>query len=180
MFHFLVDNPDYPQVVISICSMLISVVAVLISLFTAISQIRFNKNSLSPFCHITFETVKLTSCIMLQNAGTGVMIAEDILYQSRGKCASEISDIINNFNCNTFLQWNYSKSCIAAGEKVKLVEIAVNNKEQLMALLNILETITVSVSYTDAYKRKKTSKLSLFEVSSTLKGAINAKSTIIV
>ena len=178
MFNFLLNNTDYAQAIISICSIIVSIIAVIISTFTAISQIRFNKKSFFPFCQISFETIELTSTISLRNSGLGVMIVNDVFYETNNDKKREISDILKKSNYKKFLEWNYSDCGIAAGESVKLVEIVFNDYTQLKETVKLLESVTVSVFYTDIYKRSHDKRLSLYDTCKVLEKAISAKYTI--
>lgn len=106
------------------------------------------------------------------------MIIDDVLYETKDSKKRDISDILKKSNYKKFMAWNYSDSGIAAGEKVELVKIVFNDHAQLKQTVKLLETVTVSVFYTDIYKRRHNRRLSLYDDCKVLEKAIRAKSTI--
>ncbi|NBH24211.1 hypothetical protein D3Z60_00025 [Lachnospiraceae bacterium] len=81
MIQFLNNNSDLCIIITSIGTVIISTLAFLVSIYVAISQNRFNKNSVRPICDISCIDYTNHIRIELINNGLGVMIIEKVQFK---------------------------------------------------------------------------------------------------
>lgn len=183
MVRFLLNNVNLAEVIISFCSMLLSVVAISISIFTIKAQIRHNINSVSPFCQIEFETINKKSVLWLRNSGMGIMIIQSITYSIPKKNIlnkTEISDILCRQRFDKYLEWNYCGDGISAGESRELFEIEYVDYAQLNQTIDYMADIVVDIAYMDIYKNKKQKSFHLGTICEVLKKAQNEKQRVFI
>lgn len=82
MISWLVNNPELCNAITSIATVVISVIAILISIATYQMQNKFNKNSVKPLFRFEFEDLPNRIAVKIRNYGLGVGIIKDAIFTS--------------------------------------------------------------------------------------------------
>lgn len=153
MVDFVNQNNDFLMVIISTCSILMSGIAIFISIYTTITQNKFNRNSVKPFADIKTIILETKLTMELYNCGLGVMLIENIEYHNNREGFLKISDIFS-FPCKTYAEWEYDDSSLAAGDKVKLLEVSFDKQTDMDKAVCALDDLVVVVNFYDMYNVK--------------------------
>lgn len=174
MFQVLSDNNDLCMAITSIGTAIISILAFLVSIYVAISQNRFNKNSVKPICNISYIDYANHIRIELVNNGLGVMTIKKVQIKDvTNRVEKSIVDFLpSNIHLSHYMRETAGRSLIQGG-KVVLLDLKSDNSIDIERLRNILSKLTVIVYFTDIYNKKFIQKRDLQEIYSTMCRRIN-------
>ena len=162
MTTLIVENKDLLTIIIAFCSLLTSLLAIVLSVASVFLQQKFNKNSIQPFCDVQFETRINQSTLKISNNGLGVMIINKIYYNNTFENKNqELTDIFSDVAFKTFCEWNYDGSSITANGEKNLYEATFNNVAELDKAIELLKSIEVCIEYSDFYGKKTLKKFPL-------------------
>lgn len=168
----IVQPISWVDVAISVCSLVISAAAVVISLTTYWSQKEHNKNSVRPILNITFGDYENDLYIRVDNNGVGPAIVAGVTCTccqfSEPKSADSLiglmpyqavmpgihGDISVDMTSFTDFVENIAGRTIAPGDGITLLRIKGPTRLQLWAFRNFLRDCCVEVQYTDIYDSK--------------------------
>ena len=163
---------NWLDVVISACSLIISVVAVVISVNTYHSQKEYNSNSVRPILDIIFGDYENNLHVSIDNHGVGPAIVNDVI------CTRKKGDRIENEKClvdliptqmdiktghgireidlgvlTDFVE-DIRGRAIPPGGRVVLLQKKDPDEDQLYALRCVLKDCSLEIDYTDIYGEK--------------------------
>ena len=168
MIKFLIENNNLCLTITSICTVIVSILAFGVSSYVAISQNRFNKNSVRPIGDI--NCLDYSNCIKVEliNNGLGVMIIKNIHYKSTsGKIETSITNIIpDDIRLSHFIRETSGRTLIP-GNKLVLLEFRSENFIEIDKLRSILSKYTVIINFTDIYNKKFIKERNLFDLYAT-------------
>lgn len=163
---------NWIDVITSACSLLISVIAVIISINTYRSQKEHNKNSVRPILNIvlgdyeddlyvrvdnngvgpaTISSIECT-CSYFENSMNANSLVELIPYEA--SVQGERGGSIANMHSFTDFVEDITGRTIPPGGHITLLQIKEPKKGQLLALRNLLCKCFVIIKYTDIYNSK--------------------------
>lgn len=168
MFQFLIDNNDLCMAITSIGTVIISVLAFLVSIYVAISQNHFNKNSIKPICNISCIDYTNHIRVELINNGLGVMIIKKLQIKEAADRSetSIIGFLPKNIQLSHYIRETSGRSLVQGG-KIVLLDLKSESSVDIERLRNILSQLTVIVHFTDIYNKKFIQKRNLHEIYST-------------
>lgn len=157
---------------IAICTIVLSVVAIVISIITFRSQKEHNKNSVRPILNIVFGDYEDDIYVRIDNNGVGPAIIKKI------ECSycTEVSKVTENSLVDLISHWksaqenadylsetldyftdfveNIKDRAIAPGHKIVLLQLTDPAYGQRIELRRFLKEVNVKISYTDIYNSK--------------------------
>lgn len=136
--------------VISIC---ISVIAMIITLYSVKRQIEYNKLTICPYCNLYHDIVDKKVIIALENAGNGPMLISEngITYNCGCKQERYLVSCIKKEITAWISEYNISGMVIPCGSKYTIFEAIFDSIEDLQNYMSETKGITLNVQYTDAY-----------------------------
>lgn len=167
ILEFLVTNTNLCTALTSIFTVLLSGIAILISILNLRSLQQFNKRSVKPF--LSFDLVDLPNriAIKLRNDGIGVAILHSSQFTNctGGNNSETLLSAIEALDAKQIFsnpsrwkryQQSYSQLAIAPNQEKFLIEIELNknqNCEELEDLRCILKQISTTITYKDIYNQ---------------------------
>lgn len=168
----IVQPINWIDIIISVSSLFLSVVAVIISVITYRSQKEHNKNSVRPILNIVLGDYEDDLYVRVDNCGVGPAII------SGTKCTCSYFDEVKSSNClvelmpheavvqgksrsSTVNMHSFSDfveditgRTISPGNSITLLQIETLKKDQIFAFRNFLKDCCVEIEYTDIYNSK--------------------------
>ena len=166
------------QIVISVCSLVTSIVAIIIAIITYKSQVRHNKNSVKPILNIVVGDYEDDLYVKIVNNGVGPALINKTLcvnkrYKQEDFCLIQNSRLIQDpclvhliphsvkfrdsfvvlSHFTDFVE-NIEGRTIPPGDSITLLELS-GKREKYNALRAILKDVTVTVHYSDVYNDKQ-------------------------
>lgn len=166
MFNWLVNNTEACQAITSIATVIISIVAIVVSVTTYCMQRKLQIENIKPL--ISFELIDLPDriAIKLRNDGLGVGKIKEAIFA--GKCGgrwNNLIDAIEGIGSTDAIKereiWkryleSYKDLAIAPNRERILIEIKLfNNIELLDDIRDILKQIETKIIYTDIYDNEQ-------------------------
>ncbi len=169
MIQFLNNNSDLCITITSIGTVIISTLAFLVSIYVAISQNRFNKNSVRPICDISCIDYTNHIRIELINNGLGIMIIKKVQFKDIDDRTenSIINFLPENIRLSHYIRETSGRTLIQGG-KIVLLDLKSDNYVNIEELRNILSKLTVIVQFTNVYNKKFVKKRNLHEIYATV------------
>ena len=168
----IVQPVSWIDVIISACTLFISVVAVIISINTYRSQKEHNKNSVRPILNIVLGDYEDDLYVRIDNNGVGPAIVSGIhctcSYFDDLLSANSLVELIpykatvkgegsgRTADMHTFTDFveDITGRTIPPGGHITLLRIAEPKEAQLLAFRNLLSKCRVEIKYTDIYNSK--------------------------
>lgn len=168
MINFLKNNSDLCLAITSLGTVIISTLAFFVSIYVAISQNRFNKNSVRPICDISCVDYEDHIRVELINNGLGVMIIKNVQFKDvNDKIKTSIIDFLpGNIRLSHYIRETAGRTLIQGG-KIVLLDLKSNNYADIEKLRNILSELTVIAHFTDVYNKKFSKERNLHEIYAT-------------
>lgn len=170
---FLIENLDFFTAIYSISSVILAFVAIIISIIVYLSQNKFNRNSVKPYCNILFFAIKDELFINVQNAGVGVMIVTDIIYFFNSKRYSTISEIIKNKKLKTCQEIKIINIGISPGSEQNIFKITFDKQEDLINVYKEIKDLQITICFKDIYNKEYTKNMNFNEEYEVYMGALN-------
>lgn len=144
--------------IINYVSLIIAILAIFISVWTTLAQIRHNRLSLMPICEVFTANFNNYIAVEIKNKGLGFMQIEDIYFVNNdGFRCSNLYDFFNYFiKDKTGLSYMRidRKEVIMPGEKMFFIKLESLNDTRRIEVIKLIENITVHIKYSDAYRHK--------------------------
>ena len=126
MLYWLTNNADLCTAITSICSMVIAMVALLLSLYSIQSQIKFNKKSIVPICDVVFGDYEECLFVNIKNVGLGTMIIDSV--NCTNMRTGESENILVNLLPDVDQKWEdfsgaLEKKAVSAGTEICIIKI---------------------------------------------------------
>lgn len=164
----IIQPRDWVQITISVCSILTSIVAVIISITTYKSQVEHNKNSVRPIIDIIFGDYEDDIYVRIDNNGVGPAIIKGVLCLNGQKKADSLIKLIpqkarlttpycdESIKLSPFSDFveNISGRTLAPGGHITLLQLSNPDPKKRTILRYILKDIALQVEYTDIYKKE--------------------------
>lgn len=168
----IVQPISWIDVIISVCSLLISVIAGIISINTYRSQKEHNKNSVRPILNIVLGDYEDDLYVRVDNNGVGPAIVSSIhctcsyfdellsanslveLIPYKATVQGERSGSTADMHSFTDFVEDITGRTIPPGGHITLLRIAEPKRVQLLAFRNLLSKCCVEIEYTDIYNSK--------------------------
>ena len=156
MINWLINNVDLCMAITSICSMIIAMMALILSLYSSYSQIKFSKKSVIPICNIVVGDYEECLFVKIMNVGLGTMIIDTV------KCTDlrtgRIENILVNLLPDVNQKWEdfsgpLEKFAFSAGHEVYMMKICPQNDKIRNQLRKCLRHICINVEYRDLYNK---------------------------
>lgn len=169
MIKWFIENSQLCNAIISIATVIISMIAIAMSIITYYMQKKFNTNSVKPL--LVFELVDLDEriAIKLKNYGMGVGIIKEVKFLSMnsGQCwknllkAVEEIDNKNENRIESLGIWKryieiYKNHPVPANGECIILEIEKPKNIELDYIRDILKEIEVKLTYSDIYQKLQT------------------------
>lgn len=155
MIKFLVENNDLCIAIISIASLIVSILAIFISVYTTFLERKHNILSVMPLIHIFSLNYENEIGVEVSNNGIGPLIITKLMFISE---EGEISTSLIKLMPGDIKWKNYLfTDClftIPAGDKVKLIELNSSDMSEKNKAREALGKIKVQIEYMDIYKNK--------------------------
>lgn len=165
MIGWLIKNPGLCEAITSIATVLVSVIAIIISIVTYHMQKKFNKNSIKPLFDFEFVDLPDRISIKLKNYGVGVGIIKKSSFSSinyDGNWTTLIDAFEGIIEKGGYLQkdrgiWkryieSYYNYPIAPNSDCVLLEIEKPHGINLNEIRDILKEIEATINYSDIYQ----------------------------
>jgi len=160
-----------PTTIIALCSLIISIVAVIVSIVFAVSKIRHNKKSVLPIALIDFNDREDYISVEIRNVGIGPLIIRKLkVYKSKDKGLFKKRKTKSNLidwlpqNPEELFWSDFVKHVevftIPVGDRLFLIEIKFNDEHKKIEndfrteLRRELKELTIEIEYEDIYKKK--------------------------
>lgn len=164
MLEYINTNSD---TIIAITTILISIISLIVSIFTAKTQNKLTRQSARPFLSLNLVDLNDRISVELINNGLGVAIIRKAIWGSmesgnKSNSLVELVELIDNHAENSHLQergiWkryeeNLCQKAIAPQAKLFLLELDKNDIIQLNYLKTILSEIELKITYTSIYEK---------------------------
>ena len=168
----IVQPTNWIDVGTSIFSLVLSVVAIIISINTYRSQKEHNKNSVRPILNIVLGDYEDDLYVRVDNNGVGPAIVSSMncvcSYFDELMSANSLVDLIPyeatvqgknsgaTANMHSFTDFveDITGRTIPPGGSITLLRIENPKREQLLAFRNLLKKCSVEIGYTDIYSSK--------------------------
>lgn len=179
MTTFIVENKDFITVIIAFCSLLTSLLAIVLSVTSVFLQNKYNKNSIQPFCDVQLEIMEKQLTLKISNNGLGVMIINKIYYHNilQNKKTKKLTRILTDVSFKTYCEWNYDGSGITANGVRSLSVATFDNIAELDKTIKLLKSIEVCVLYSDFYGKETKKRFPLKRICDIYIQARNQKRT---
>ncbi len=161
-----------PNTIIALCSLIISIVAVTVSMIFAAAKIRHNKKSVQPIALIKFNDREEYISVDIRNVGIGSLIIKKLkvyktnetkgLFKKR-ETKSNLVDWLpqqpDELSWSDFVE-HVDVFTIPAGDKLFLIEMEFDDEHKQLEekfrtdLRQELRGLTVEIEYEDIYKKK--------------------------
>ncbi len=171
--NFLIENVDFFTVIYSISSVILSFFAIIISIIVYVSQNKFNKNSVRPYCNILLFCIKNELYTNVQNVGVGVMIVTDVIYIFDEKNYSTISEIIKNKKLKTCQEININEIGISPGSEQNIFKVSFIEQKDLLDVFQEIQNLQIIISFKDIYNKKYVKKMNFAEEYEVYMKALN-------
>lgn len=137
---------------------IIALLAFILSIYTCMSQRKFNKDSVRPYCNINHDFNGEIYSLSIENAGSGPLIIHDLHYITENGSSYKMASLLNmqNFSSDDFTvdENVLNKKAISPNtEKVffSLQFCKKMNRTEIEELLSATDDITLYVKYGDIY-----------------------------
>lgn len=157
MLYWLTNNTDLCMAITSICSMVIAMIALLLSLYSICSQIKFNKKSIIPICDVVLGDYEECLFVKIKNVGLGTMIIDSV--NCTNLRTGESENILVNLLPDVDQKWEdfsgaLEKKAVSADTEIYMMKICPKNDKIRKILRSYLQNISISVEYRDLYDKK--------------------------
>lgn len=161
----IIQPIDWVQIIMSCSSILISLIAIIISINTYKSQVRHNKNSVKPILNIVCGDYENNIYVRIDNNGVGPALIKSISCSTERRTECSLFELIPTevrvtssyfdgfvplFPLTDFVE-DIAGRTIAPAGNIILLQLVEPEEKQRFALRNVLQQITVYVEYTDIY-----------------------------
>ena len=157
----LIQNVDFFTAIYSISSVILSFFAIIISIIVYVSQNKFNKNSVKPYCNILFFCIKDELYINVQNVGVGVMLVTDVIYFFDGEKYSTISETIKNKKLKTCQENSIIEIGISPGSEQNIFKATFSEQRDLIDVVQEIQNLQITINFKDIYNKKYIKKKNL-------------------
>lgn len=163
MLEFLNENSE---AVIAVATIIISFVALIVSIITYRGQKKLTLQSARPFLSLNLVDISDRISIELENNGLGVAIIKNTSFGSMnsGHVADSLIDLVESIDYDTDnpcfqdktiwkrYEESLCKKAIAPQSKRYLLELTIKDSSKLTLLRDILSEIEVKINYTSIYE----------------------------
>lgn len=163
MLEFLNENSE---AVIAVGTIIISFVALIVSIITYRGQKKLTLQSARPFLSLNLVDISDRISIELENNGLGVAIITNTSFGSMnsGQVADSLIDLVESIDHNTDnpcfqnktiwkrYEESLCKKAIAPQSKRYLLELTIKDSSNLTLLRDILSEIEIKINYTSIYE----------------------------
>ncbi len=160
-------NGENVKAITSVCTVLISLLALGVSIYSGYSQRKHNKNSVRPIPAIKLKDFRGPIKVSIQNVGTGPLIIKRLSYRYNGQENSDFKELMKDYlkPGDSVISNEVGNWTIGVGNELILIYMKSigEKKEEIKAKLSNIE---VELNYTDVYNSKfatEKRKLNWFE-----------------
>lgn len=164
----VVQQTDWTQITLSVCSIIISIAAVVTSVITYLSQKKHNKNSVRPILNIVIGDYEDDLYVRIVNNGVGPANVTDInctlnartekslikLIPYEASVSNSNSEEIANLHQFTHFVEDITGRTIPPNGTITLLQLRDADYAQKVALRTYLKEVVVGIKYTDVYNGK--------------------------
>lgn len=145
---------------LSVVSIVISVIAVIITLYSVKKQMEYNELTICPYCNIYHDIVGKEVKIVIENAGNGPMLIKKNgqTYSYGEKKERYLTACIKKDIPAWISEYNISGMVLPNGSKFTIFEARFDSIEELQRYMEMTKGVTMSVQFTDAYHKTQPSK----------------------
>lgn len=152
---------------------IVAICALVVSIYVAVKQNQFYKDSVRPFCNIVQDNVENTFTIIIQNVGLGPMVITSVRYEGKlGKSGTKLGDVLQDI-CFLRTENKLDGKGIVSGDQMLLLKLEVGNRTQMKSFWEKISNLSIKVCYQDMYGKEYKTCLKLQEEYKEYRKVIN-------
>ena len=154
-WEFINRFKDLFALITSVCSIIISIIALKASISNAKAQRQHNLNSVLPICDIESCDYENNISVKIHNNGLGVMIIESLHFEAKnGDSSDSLINLMPNIKEWKTFRISVDHASILPRESMVLIQAVKFTETEKAAIRKALSEITVTIKYRDIYKNR--------------------------
>lgn len=159
---WLIKNTDFCMAITSICSVIISLFAMFITIYTAVLQRKQNMLSLAPAVDVFSMNYRDEIGLEISNNGLGLLIVDKIVFTRKdGMQAYSLIDLMPDDIAWKNYLFTDNVFSIAPGTKVIILQLTSEDSKERTYARSKLREISIHIEYSDVYNNKSQFDVSL-------------------